>query len=90
MSLAYAVSGAGDVNGDGFDDLLIGALGVSTNDFFAGAAYVVFGGTNVGSGGTVNLGSLSAPDGFVLNGAAAGDVTGSGGERGGGCKRRWL
>jgi hypothetical protein len=33
----YSVSGAGDVNGDGFDDLSVGA------PTSAGAAYVVFG-----------------------------------------------
>lgn len=37
----FAVSGAGDVNGDGHADLLIGAQGVGPNA--AGAAFLVFG-----------------------------------------------
>jgi hypothetical protein len=39
-----SVSCAGDVNGDGVDDLIIGAYGASPNgQSFAGESYVVFG-----------------------------------------------
>ena len=38
-----AVSTAGDVNGDGVDDLLIGAPGADPNGEGSGASYVVFG-----------------------------------------------
>ncbi|MFO1039001.1 MAG: hypothetical protein U1E45_19335 [Geminicoccaceae bacterium] len=38
-----SVSGAGDFNGDGFDDLLIGAFDDSTSAYGAGAAYIVYG-----------------------------------------------
>jgi hypothetical protein len=38
-----SVSAAGDVNGDGVDDLLIGANEASPNGSYSGASYVVFG-----------------------------------------------
>jgi len=39
-----SVAGGGDVNGDGYDDVLIGASGNDEAGADAGAAYVVFGG----------------------------------------------
>jgi Putative Ig domain/FG-GAP repeat len=64
-----AVDGAGDVNGDGIDDLVIGA---PERDFEAGAAYVVFGRR---APANVDLGGLRG-DGFRINGAAAEDSAG--------------
>ena len=38
-----SVASAGDINGDGFDDLIIGARGADANGSDSGASYVVFG-----------------------------------------------
>ena len=40
----YSVRSAGDVNGDGYDDIIIGALGENSN---TGGAYIYFGGENM-------------------------------------------
>ncbi len=50
-----SVGGAGDFDGDGFDDLVVGALGESSVGSGTGAVYIVFG-PPAGSG---SLGSLS-------------------------------
>lgn len=71
----YSVSTAGDVNGDGLDDVLIGANYFPGPDDSSGAAYVVFG-KNVGFTATVTLGSLDGTDGFRVDASAVGDQTG--------------
>src|SRR4028119_2007107 len=71
-----SVSSAGDVNGDGFDDLIIGAILADPNGIsFAGQSYVVFG-SNSGFGASVNLEELNGSNGFAINGIAAGDQSG--------------
>ena len=44
----WSVSGAGDVNGDGFDDLIIGAFCNSGGHFRSGAAYLIYGSPDLG------------------------------------------
>src|ERR687886_311269 len=71
-----SVSSAGDVNGDGFDDLIIGAYIASPNGInAAGQSYVVFG-SNSGFGASFNLSTLNGSNGFAINGIAADDVSG--------------
>src|SRR5207247_4676143 len=43
-----AVAGAGDVNGDGFDDLVIGSGTSDVGGTDRGEAFVIFGGANLG------------------------------------------
>ena len=62
-----SVSSAGDVNGDGVADLIIGAPDANSD---AGASYVVFGKAGIGSTGSIALSSLNGSNGFVLPGVA--------------------
>ena len=48
-SFGAAVSGAGDINNDGFDDLLIGAPDWAQSGPFNGAVYAYYGGNKFGS-----------------------------------------
>ena len=82
--LGFSVSGAGDVNGDGIDDLIIGASGADPNGVnVAGEGYVVFGRTT-GFPATFELCSLfpaaggDGTAGFVLKGAHTGFIGESG------------
>ncbi len=75
----WTVASAGDVNGDGFADIVIGAQGGDPNgDLFAGESYVVFG-KGPASGGfasAIDLGSLNGSTGFRLDGIDVGDKSG--------------
>ena len=61
-----SVASAGDVNGDGYDDLIIGAERAMPNGLNSGAAYVVFGGA---FGGTVTTTGTAAAE-MLIGGAA--------------------
>jgi hypothetical protein len=67
----YSLADAGDVNGDGLDDLLVGTASFNLD----GAAYVVFGKS---TGETVLLGDLenALGGGFAMRGANVGDSVG--------------
>ena len=74
---AYDYSGisvavAGDVNGDGFADLIVGAYGADPHGIDSGASYVVFGKAS-GFAANIDLSALDGSNGFRLSGAAAGD-----------------
>jgi hypothetical protein len=70
----HSVANAGDVNGDGLADILVGALGADLNGPFSGRTYVVFGkqDTDVVSLSDV----LQGVGGFVLEGEAEDDRSG--------------
>ncbi len=69
----YSVSSAGDVNGDGFADLIVGAFGAESagGANYEGESYVVFGGnfngavTHLGAPGDDTLTGSAAPETFV-------------------------
>ena len=74
------VSSAGDVNGDGVADVLIGAFRANPNGNNSGTSYVVFGRNTAQSGpfpASLNLSSLNGTNGFTLNGVAAYDAAGA-------------
>ena len=73
--LGRSVHAAGDVNGDGIDDLVFGAPGRDVADRYgAGQAYVIFG--KEGGHGDIDLRSLREDQGFAISGAASYDGTG--------------
>jgi hypothetical protein len=81
---ASVVSGAGDFNGDGFDDVLIGAPTASApaaTNVPAGACYVIFGGRDLSS--PINVSALTFSSGFRINAEAAGDLFGISASRAG-------
>jgi hypothetical protein len=83
-----SVSAAGDINGDGFGDVVIGAPSASPDASNSGASYVVFG-TDQGLPHPLNLSAIDGTNGIVFNGvnaydesgtsvSAAGDINGDG------------
>ena len=69
-------AGLGDVNGDGIPDALIGGMSSNHNGrSLSGTAWVVFG--QRGSVAAVDLGALSAAQGYRIDGASAQDALGS-------------
>jgi hypothetical protein len=68
-----SVSNAGDVNGDGLDDLIVGAYANDqSNKSLAGRSYVIFGKQD--NTNAIELSAIAAgtsTDGFVINGESA-------------------
>ena len=71
--LGSSVSRAGDVNGDGYDDVIVGASGFGIN---GGAAYVVYGNA-AGKGVSPSDGTIASSDGFKITGTFSGTTANS-------------
>ena len=68
-----SVASAGDVNGDGFADLIVGAAWADPHGSNSGASYVVFGKAS-GFAANLDLSTLDGTNGFKLSGVAANDL----------------
>ena len=93
-NLGVSVSSAGDINGDGVEDLIVGAYGGDDGGTGAGEAYVIYGGSDFDSvdgtgSAAIDISSLSPSEGFIIQGDAeydrlglpvssAGDINGDG------------
>ena len=70
-----AVSSAGDVNGDGYSDVIVGAYGYTTT---TGRAYIYFGGASMNNIADVTLTGETTFNSFGISVSTAGDVNGDG------------
>ena len=77
-SFGFSVSKAGDMNHDGFDDVIIGAQGYYLNGYDAGRAYVYFGSSNMDSTADIIFTGENAGDYFGEIVSDAGDVNNDG------------
>ncbi len=76
--LGSAVAAAGDVNGDGYADVIIGAHGNDAGGSQAGRAYLYYGGPRTDGVAGIAFTGTSAGLGLGAAVAAAGDVNGDG------------
>jgi hypothetical protein len=74
----YSVSGAGDVNGDGYGDVIVGAYQNNAGGSTAGRAYVYYGGPGADAVADLTLTGAAALDQFGNSVSGAGDVNGDG------------
>ncbi len=80
----FSASSAGDVNADGFDDLLIGAPFRGPRNDNVGVTYLVFGSADMANmpASVINLSTLNSnnpdADGLVIKGVDLGDQSGRG------------
>ncbi len=77
----YAVAGAGDVDGNGFDDLLVGAYMDDDDGMFSGSAYIYYAdttGVDASTEDKLTSSDAASGDYFGESVAGAGDVDGDG------------
>ena len=74
--VGWSVAGIGDFDGDGFDDVVIGAYTSDVNGVDSGGAYLVFG-KATGFPANFDLATLDGTNGFRILGAGPGDLAGA-------------
>ncbi len=77
-ALGYSVASAGDVNGDGYGDVIVGANIYSNGQINEGAAFVYLGNTTGISTTAAAVFETNQADATVTSVASAGDVNGDG------------
>jgi hypothetical protein len=78
-SFGYKVASAGDVNGDGYSDVIVGAPWYSNGESWEGRVFVYFGSASgLGSSAVWTVESNQAGAQFGTSVASAGDVNGDG------------
>ena len=71
------MSSAGDVDGDGLDDIIVGArLADPDGATDAGESYLVFGSALAAASGEIDLATLGASDGVLIKGIDSSDQSG--------------
>ncbi|HMS64667.1 MAG TPA: FG-GAP-like repeat-containing protein [Ignavibacteria bacterium] len=73
--LGYSVSSAGDVNGDGYADVIAGAFGYSAA---TGRAYIYYGSSNMNNAADVTITGEPGGSSFGASVSSAGDINGDG------------
>ncbi|MFZ1320679.1 MAG: FG-GAP-like repeat-containing protein, partial [Ignavibacteria bacterium] len=75
LNLGAAVSTAGDVNGDGYSDVIVGSFGLLSN---MGVASIYYGGSSMNNVPDVTMIGEAAGNFFGISVSSAGDVNGDG------------
>lgn len=74
----YSVNDAGDVNGDGFADVIVGAYMNNTNGVGTGRAFIYYGGSIMNNVADVTMTGTASGDNFGVSVSTAGDINGDG------------
>ncbi|MEO1250458.1 MAG: choice-of-anchor Q domain-containing protein, partial [Pseudomonadota bacterium] len=75
-SFGRTVSNAGDVNGDGIDDVIVGAFAAAPNGTdFTGESFVFFGSSD-GFSSSLSVSQIDGTNGFRVVGSSSGDRSG--------------
>lgn len=77
-NFGYNARGVGDVNNDGYDDIIVGAINNDTNGSNAGSAYIYYGSASFDTTADVTLRGAAAGDYFGAPLTGIGDVNGDG------------